>query len=112
MIPIRTKEANFTYLGPHSEIADLPCRREAEVTFSIWEPTEKERSLIASGGRVRLGIYGARPIPPVSLQIVGPAGDYERVPAPCRLCGKEADDPVHESGDGTHAFKLPLTPKL
>jgi hypothetical protein len=106
MTPIKTNEANFTYLGPTPEIADLPCRNEGTDTYSVWEPTAEERRMIAEGAHVRLGIYGARPIPPVSLQIVVNAGPHERTPAPCDVCGKEGDDPVHAAGPGTHAFRL------
>lgn len=105
MRPIKTNESNFSYLGPTTEIADLPCRTEGMNTFSVWEPTADERRIIAEGGNIRLGIHGVRPIPPVSLQIVANVGPYERVKAPCDTCGKEVDDPVHDSGPGTHAFR-------
>jgi hypothetical protein len=106
MRPVKTNESNFTYLGPTTEIADLPCRNEGMNTFSVWEPTDAERKMIADGAHIRLGIHGARPIPPVSLQIVTNTGPYERVLAPCDNCGKEVDDEVHDSGPGTHAFRL------
>lgn len=109
MTPIKTNEANFTYLGPTAQIADLPCRAEGQEilarTFSVWELSDYERKLIAEGARVRLGIYGVRPIPPVSMEIVTDAGPYERVAAPCDVCGREPDDDVHKSGPGTHAFR-------
>lgn len=107
MNPINTNESNFTYLGPHPEVADLPCRAEGADTFSVWELTEEERKLIADGGHIRLGIHGMRPIPPVSLQIVPNCGPHKRVPFPCVACGKEVDDPAHQSGPGTHAFRAP-----
>lgn len=112
MQPVKTNESNFTYLGPTEEIADLPCRLEGPNTFCVWEPTESDRKLIAEGGHIRLGIYGAQPIPPVSLQIVANAGPYERVPAPCDACGKEVDDDVHALGPGTHAFRLRAKPEF
>ena len=106
MDPIETKESNFVYLGPTAEIADLPCRREGRNTFSVWQLTAEERAQIAAGGNIRLGIYRAVPIPPVSLAVVANAGCFQRVPASCSVCGRESDDPVHGSGDGTHAYKV------
>ena len=88
MEPIRTNESNFTYRGPSPVIADLPCRVDGADTFSVWELTERERSQIAAGANIRLGIYGMRPIPPVSLQVVANAdplarkGDMEIPPGP------------------------------
>jgi hypothetical protein len=106
MQPIRTNESNFTYLGPTRETADLPCRLEGQRdTFSVWEPTEEDRKIIAAGGHVRLGIHGVRPIPPVSLQVVANVGPYERKPDRCDVCQREVDDAVHASGPGTHAFR-------
>lgn len=105
MNPIKTRETNFTYLGPTAEIADLPCRTEGLSTYSVWEPTPDERRMIAGGANVRLGIHGVRPIPPVSLQVVADDGPYARVADPCTVCGKPVEDPVHLSGPGTHAFK-------
>jgi hypothetical protein len=113
MQPIRTNESNFTYLGPGRETADLPCRLEGERdTFSVWEPTASDRELIAAGGHIRLGIHGVRPIPPVSLQVVGNAGPWQRVPDPCDTCQKEVDDPVHLAGPGTHAFRSRSRPPV
>ncbi len=106
MRPVKTNDSNFTYFGPDGEIADLPCRLEGANTFCVLEPTEADRKLVAEGGHIRLGIYGARHIPPLSLQVVANAGPYERVPAPCDVCGKEVDDAVHGSGPETHAFRL------
>src|SRR6185436_21023900 len=105
MTPIKVAESNFCYLGPTRDIADLPCHIEGDNTFAVFEPTEEERQLIAVGGHVRLGIHGVRPIPPVSFEIVPNSGPYARVPAPCDVCGKDAEDPVHLSGDGTHAYR-------
>ena len=105
MTPIKVKESNFCYMGPTREIADLPCRVDGDNTFAIFEPTPEERTFIAAGGHIRLGIYGVRPIPPLSMAIVSNLGPYERVPAPCDVCGKAAEDPVHLSGDGTHAYR-------
>lgn len=105
MDPIKTNESNFVYFGPTPEIADLPCRTEGRDTFSVWQLTEAERQAIAMGAHIRLGIYGARPIPPVSLQVVANSGPFERVSNPCLVCGKQVEDAVHGSGPGTHAFK-------
>lgn len=105
MNPIKTRESNFTYLGPTPEVADLPCRTEGPNTFSVWELTPDERRLIADGANVRLGIHGMRPIPPVSLQVVGNDGPYARVADPCTVCGRGVEDAAHLSGPGTHAFK-------
>lgn len=106
MHPVKSKESNFTYLGPTRDIGDLPCRLAGNDTFAMWELTDDDRAVIAAGGSIRMGIYGVRPIPPVSLQAVHNAGCYERVATPCVECGKEAADPVHLSGAGTHAFKV------
>lgn len=106
MTPVRTKESNFVYLGPTDEIADLPCRVEGTTTFSIWALTDEEREAIAAGGNIRLGIFGAVPIPPVSLGVVHDGDLMARRLWPCRICGKESTDPVHENGGAeTHAFK-------
>ncbi len=84
MRPIKTSRSNFTYTGPTPDIMDLPCERTqiegggqdgAPVTFSVWELTEEEREFVARGGNIKLGIFYAHPIPPVSLQIV-----HERMP--------------------------------
>lgn len=106
MAPIKVAESNFCFLGPTREIADLPCHIQGENTFAIFEPTAEERKLIADGGHIRLGIHGIRPIPPVSLAIVSDLGPYRRLPAPCDVCGKDAEDPIHLSGDGTHAYRF------
>lgn len=111
MNPVKTNETNFTYLGPAPEIADLPChldRRDigqGTNTFTVWVLSDEERRVITEGGHVRLGIYGARPIPPVSLQVVPNAGPTERLNTPCDVCGKQPEDPVHDLGDDTHAFR-------
>ena len=105
MTPIKTQESNFTYLGPRQDIADLPCRVEQGNTFSVWELTAEERALVADGANVRLGIYGMRPIPPVSLSIVANADCFMKVACPCRECGKDATDTIHGNGPDTHAFK-------
>lgn len=105
MTPIRTRESNFTYLGPSAEIADLPCSRKGLNTFCIWELTAEEREAIAAGGRIQLGIYGVQPIPPVSLQVAENDGPFERVAAPCDICSQEAEHEVHKVGPGTHAFR-------
>lgn len=95
----------FTYLGPTVEVSDVPCRIEGADTFSLWSLRPEERQLIAEGGHIRLGIHGARPIPPVSLQVVANAGACERVPSPCDICGREIEDAVHDAGPDTHAFR-------
>jgi hypothetical protein len=105
MNPIRTKESNFNYLGPTPEIADLPCRVEGANTFGIWMLTEADKKLILEGGFIRLGIYWMRPIPPHSLQVVAGVGPYERVQAPCDVCGNEAENSIHDSGPNTHAYR-------
>lgn len=105
MHPIRTNESNFTYLGPTTEVADLPCRLEGRDTYSVWALTPEERKQIAEGANIRLGIIGMRPIPPVSLQVVVNNGPWERQPAPCDVCGEEFEHPTHLSGPGTHAYR-------
>jgi hypothetical protein len=107
MNPVATRETNFTYMGPTDEVADLPCRREGNnTTFSVWELSADERAMIAAGANIRLGIHGVVPIPPVSLQVVPHVGPWERVSAPCVVCGREAEDAAHGTGPGTHAFRL------
>lgn len=105
MRPIRTKESNFTYLGPTREIADLPCRRERADTFSVWTLSDAERKAIADGANLRIGIWGMTPIPPISLEVVANDGPWQQMLAPCAICGKDLDDDVHGAGDGTHAWK-------
>ena len=79
MKPIKTYRSNFVYAGPTPEILDLPCevavvdsgpQDGALITYSVWELNEEERESIARGGKIKLGIFHALPIPPVSLQIV------------------------------------------
>ncbi len=79
MKPIKTNRSNFTYRGPTPDIMDLPCERTqiegggqdgALVTYSVWELAPEEREFVARGGNIKLGIFYAHPIPPVSLQIV------------------------------------------
>jgi hypothetical protein len=89
MEPVKTEGATFVYRGPTEGIGDLWVRREQEeggypVIYSVWEPTEEERKLLAEGGRVELGIVG-EPIPPVSMAVHS----------------KEASEPV-----GDHPFKV------
>lgn len=86
MNPIRTENSNFTYTGPRPDIADLPCQREDGVVAAVFELTDEERTMIANGAQVRLGIW-QEPIPPVSVSIV------REKPAPgpedlrCQGCG-------------------------
>lgn len=69
MRPVRTEQSNFTYLGPTPAVADLPCRREAGRVYSVWQPTDEEREMIANGAQIELGVTG-EPHPPVSFAIV------------------------------------------
>lgn len=77
MRPITTAETAFEYGAPpgmEDEIGGFPCCREPALgrnttIYSVWEPTESERKLIALGHNLRLGIHGMEPIPPVSLAI-------------------------------------------
>jgi hypothetical protein len=103
--PVKTADTNFCYTGPIPEIADLPCRVEGHNTSSTWELTSDElEQLYLHGGRLRLTIIG-HPIPPVMLEVVSSDGPARRVKAPCDVCGLEVDEPVHMSGDGTHAYR-------
>jgi hypothetical protein len=110
--PIQTRESNFAFLGPNKDIADLPCRvdQTKRDTFSVWELTQEERQMIAQGANIRVGVYGMLPIPPFSLQVVSNAGPYERIDCPCRVCGAQAGDAVHQSGPSAHAFKMHRRP--
>lgn len=110
MLPVKTLESNFTYLGPAPEVADMPCRLEGAQTYSVWVLSDEERELIAKGGHIRLGIFGVRPIPPVSLQVVPNVRPWMRERAPCDKCGQEADAPIHYAGGGTHAYRLRKEP--
>lgn len=69
MQAVRTESSNFTYLGPRADIADLPCRRENGRVYAIFRLTDEERTMIANGAQIRLGIF-QEPIPPVSMSIV------------------------------------------
>lgn len=102
MDPIKTAASNFVFLGPTSEISDLHCWRANGETASVWEPSAKERELIAAGGHVVLTVVGNQH-PPVSLKAVANGGPYERLAALCDACGKELEDPCHYS-DG-HAYR-------
>lgn len=68
MEPIRTKESNFTYLGPTPRIADLPCKRDSDGCKAVFRFTDEERQMIANGANFELGI-AARPIPPVTVNV-------------------------------------------
>lgn len=77
MNPIKTKRYDGVYGAPtglENEIGGLPYYREKHSTldtniiFSIWEPTTKERKLIAAGHNILVGQVG-EPIHPISLQI-------------------------------------------
>lgn len=68
MIPIRTASSNFVYRGPSLDIGDAWVRRERGVVYLVWQPSDDERSAIAAGANVELGVY-MEPIPPVSLGI-------------------------------------------
>lgn len=68
MRPIRTKDCNFTFLGPNLQVADLPCRRSDEGVYATFELTDRERELVAAGGTVRLGLH-TQVIPPVSFKV-------------------------------------------
>lgn len=70
MRPVRTGQSNFTYLGPTPVVADLPCRRvDGGRVYSVWQPTDEERQMIANGAQIELAVTG-EPHPPVSLAVV------------------------------------------
>jgi hypothetical protein len=79
MEPIRTKESNFTYLGPTPRIADLPCHRDSSGCRAVFRFTDDERAMIAKGANLEIGIAAA-PIPPLSVNVTG----LKEVPPPTR----------------------------
>lgn len=95
MKAVRTVESNFTFRGPTPEVADLPGRVEPEQRrfFAIFEFTDEERTMIANGAQLKLGIWQL-PMPPVSVSVVKvelAAGvEQDGVPVSpdwrCRLC--------------------------
>lgn len=78
MRPIKTVDTPDVYRGNGEEILDLPCKIERSqrtgdqaAVFSVWEPDEDERRIIAEGGNITLGIYWPFRIPPVSVAVTG-----------------------------------------
>jgi DNA-directed RNA polymerase subunit RPC12/RpoP len=70
MRPVRTQDADVTYLGPNPEIADLPVHR-AEVgrIYATFALSDAERTMIANGAQVQIGIF-TEPMPPISVAVV------------------------------------------
>lgn len=70
MIPIRTAASNFVYRGPTPDVGDAwtERRRPGEV-YITWKPSGEERTAIAAGASIELGIFGREPISPVSLNV-------------------------------------------
>ncbi len=85
MRPIRTARSNFTYLGPTPAVADLPCQRQPGQVRSVWELTDLERTMIANGAQICLGIL-TEPIPPVSLSIINEPERPDPDDLRCQLC--------------------------
>lgn len=83
MRPVRTARSNFVWTGPtpdragdlHSEIDRANNRNR---TMSVWEPTPEERQSIASGGNIKLTVYGVHP--PVALNVTSEQGVGEDAP--------------------------------
>lgn len=92
MNPVRTSWTELVYRGPTPDIGDLWCHRErAGEIWSVWEPDEEERKLLAAGGRIRL-IVANEPIPPLAMDVLSaeesaPVGEH-----PYKVIG-ELDDP-------------------
>lgn len=75
MKPIRTATMPITYLGPASDIGDLPCERmQPGQIRTVWEPSDIERELIAGGASIEVVLF-TEPIPPIAVGISteGPA---------------------------------------
>jgi hypothetical protein len=71
MIPVRTRASNFVYRGPSPDIGDAWVERSPaeHAVYLDWQPSDEERTAIAAGGLIRLGIFNMEPIPPVSLNV-------------------------------------------
>lgn len=68
MEPIRTKESNALLDPPpgmegaiHIPAHAQPTPAGGVVVFSVWEPTEQERQLIADGGQVKIALNCSGP---------------------------------------------------
>lgn len=80
MRPRKHHTNNYTLAAPPTNpdgIGSLPCTRVQyengqPAIWSYWQPTEKERALIASGRAVRLEVLGTQH-PPVRLSVDGDA---------------------------------------
>lgn len=76
MNPVRTKDSNFVYKGPAADIGDAWVQAIGDTVYMVWELDDEERRFLLDGGNLKLGIFymgpnTGRPIPPVSLQVVG-----------------------------------------
>jgi hypothetical protein len=96
MNPKDTPDCNFTYLGPSEDVGDLRVLRTKEdghrAVFSWWDLTEQERGLAAAGADLKLGIYDAEPIPPVSVELATPY-----CPSGCEVTCDLVADPREET---------------
>lgn len=71
MTPIRFNEQNHT-MGPPPGLPEgacrpLPCYVNADVCVSVWEPTPRERAMIAAGANLSLCVFLQGRMVPVLL---------------------------------------------
>jgi hypothetical protein len=70
MKPIRFQAANLVYHGPTEDIGDLWVHRvRPGVVEAVYELSDRDREMIAAGGRILIGIH-SEPMPPISLQAI------------------------------------------
>lgn len=70
MKPVKHAGADVVYRGPTAEIGDLWCMRDRPGLIRVvYELDDQDREMIATGGRIMLGIW-AEPIPPISMQVI------------------------------------------
>jgi hypothetical protein len=70
MRPVRHKGSDVIYRGPAPGIGDLWCQRIAPGQIRVvYELDDKDRRVIAEGGRIELAMF-SEPIPPISMIVL------------------------------------------
>lgn len=88
MKPVKHAGASIVYRGDGDKIGDLWCMRQKPGHIDIvYEFDDKERQMIAEGGRILIGIHH-EPIPPISMQVM-----------PQGFCEPVAEHPFHVARD-------------
>jgi hypothetical protein len=87
MLPVETRRTNHNFGPPpgmEGRIGDLPCQivevDEAfggRAIYSVWALTSEERTAIANGMNVRLGVGWIGGFPPVSLGVTHEGTEHQ-----------------------------------